>query len=68
LRRNCLLKHVAEGRIEVTGRRGRRRKQVLDDLKEKRKTGSLKRKHWIALCGEFALEETSHKDGVGQTE
>jgi hypothetical protein len=33
-------KHVTEGqieeRIEVTGRRGRRRKQLLDDLKEKR--------------------------------
>jgi hypothetical protein len=41
LRRNCLLKHVIEGklegRIEVTGRRGRRRKQVLDDLQEKRR-------------------------------
>jgi hypothetical protein len=41
LRRNCLLKHVTEGklegRIEVTGRRGRRRKQLLDDLKEKRR-------------------------------
>jgi hypothetical protein len=40
LRRNCLLKHVLEGkleeRIEVTGRQGRRRKQLLDDLKEKR--------------------------------
>jgi hypothetical protein len=38
--RNCLLKHVIEGkiegRIEVMGRRGRRRKQLLDDLKEKR--------------------------------
>jgi hypothetical protein len=38
LRRNCLLKHVIEGklegRIEMTGRRGRRRKQLLDDLKE----------------------------------
>jgi hypothetical protein len=36
--RNCLLKHVIEGelegRIEMTGRRGRRRKQLLDDLKE----------------------------------
>jgi hypothetical protein len=37
--RNCLLKHVTEGkiqgRIEVKGRRGkRRRKQLLDDLKE----------------------------------
>jgi hypothetical protein len=40
LRRNCLLKHVIggkiEGRIEVTGRRGRRRKQLLDDFKGKR--------------------------------
>jgi hypothetical protein len=25
-----------EGRIEMMGRRGRRRKQLLDDLKEKR--------------------------------
>jgi hypothetical protein len=36
--RNCLLKHVIYGkigeRIEVLGRRGRRRKQLLDDLKE----------------------------------
>jgi hypothetical protein len=34
-RRNCLLKHAiegkTEGRIEMTGRRGRRYKQVLDD-------------------------------------
>jgi hypothetical protein len=40
LRRNCLLKHVIEGklkrRIEMTGRRGRRRKELLDDLKENR--------------------------------
>jgi hypothetical protein len=40
LRRNCLLKHVIEGkieeRIEVMGRRGRRHKQLLDDLKERR--------------------------------
>jgi hypothetical protein len=38
LRRDCLLKHVIEGKIEgrteMTGRRGRRRKQQLDDLKE----------------------------------
>jgi hypothetical protein len=41
LRRNCLLKHVIEGvlegRIEIMGRRGRRRKQLLDDLKEKKR-------------------------------
>jgi hypothetical protein len=46
LRRNCLLKHVIEGKlegmIEVTGRRGRRRKQLLDDLKEKRRYCKLK--------------------------
>jgi hypothetical protein len=40
LRRNCLLKHVIEGklegRIEMTGRRGRRRKRLLNDLKETR--------------------------------
>jgi hypothetical protein len=40
LRRNGLQKHViegaVEGRIQMTGRRGRRRKQLLDDLKEKR--------------------------------
>jgi hypothetical protein len=40
LRRICLLKHVFEGKLEVmieaTARRGRRRMQLLDDLKEKR--------------------------------
>jgi len=39
--RNCLLKHVIEGetkgrRINMTGRLGRRCKQLVDDLKEKR--------------------------------
>jgi hypothetical protein len=46
LRRNCLLKHVIEGRIqgniELTGRRGRRSDQLLDDLKEKRGYWGLK--------------------------
>jgi hypothetical protein len=46
LRRNCLLKHVIEGkleeRIEMTGRRVRRRKQLLDDLKKKRRYWKLK--------------------------
>ena len=40
LRRNCSLKHVIEGeregRIEVTGRRGRRRWELLDGRKETR--------------------------------
>ena len=40
LRRNCLVKQVIEGkikgRIEVTRRRGRRRKKLLDDFKDRR--------------------------------
>ena len=44
LLRNCLLKHVIEGkiegRIEVMGRRGRRRKLLLDNLKERRGLGN----------------------------
>jgi hypothetical protein len=40
LHRNCLLKHVIEGRIEgeieVTGRQGGRHKQLLNDLMEMR--------------------------------
>jgi len=40
--RNCLLKHVIEGKIEVTGRQGRRRKQLLDDLKKNREYWKLK--------------------------
>ena len=44
--RNCILKHVIEGKVEgrgeVTGRRGRRRKQLLDDLKEMRGYWKLK--------------------------
>jgi hypothetical protein len=39
--RNCLLNQVIEGtlegRVDVTGRRGKRRKQLLDDLKENRR-------------------------------
>ena len=40
LKRNCLLKHVfagkIEGMLEVAGRRGKRLKQLLDDIKETR--------------------------------
>jgi hypothetical protein len=46
LRRNCLLKHVTKGKIEerikVTGRRGRRRKRLVDVLKEMRGYWKLK--------------------------
>jgi hypothetical protein len=46
LRRNCLLKHVIEGKtegsIEVTGRRGKRRKQLSNGLRETRGYWKLK--------------------------
>jgi hypothetical protein len=46
LRRNCLPQQVIEGKIkgviEVTGRRGRRRRKLLDDLKERRGYSHLK--------------------------
>jgi hypothetical protein len=46
LRRNCLLEQVIEvkieGEIEVQGRRGRRRRKLLDDLKERREYSHLK--------------------------
>jgi hypothetical protein len=58
LRRTCLLRQVIEGKkkggIEVTGRRGRRRRKLPDDLKKRRGYVHLKEE---ALCGELALEE-----------
>jgi hypothetical protein len=46
LRRNCLLQQVTDGKIklgiEVTGRRERRRRKLLDDLKEGRGYSNLK--------------------------
>jgi len=42
---NCLLKHVTEGKREVMGRRGRRSKQLVDDLKGRRRHSKLKGKH-----------------------
>ena len=46
LRKNCLLQRVIEGKIkggiEVTGRRGRRHRKLLDDLKERRGYSHLK--------------------------
>jgi len=58
--RNCLLQRVIEGKIkggiEVTGRRGRRRKKLLDDLKEwggysHLKEEALDRTKWRARFG-----------------
>jgi hypothetical protein len=55
LHRNCLLQQVIEGKIkggiEVTGRRGRRRRKQLDDLKEKERIlspeGGSSRSHYV---------------------
>jgi hypothetical protein len=61
--RNCLLKQVTteektEGEQELTGRQGRRRKQLMDDLKERRGYWNLKkgstRSHSVV---ELGLEE-----------
>jgi hypothetical protein len=60
LRRNCLLQQVIEGkikgRIEMTRRRGRRHRKLLDDLKGRRgyshlKEGALDRTMWRARFG-----------------
>ena len=60
LRRNCLLQRVIEGEIkggiEVTGRQGRRRRKLLDNLKKRRgyshlKEEALDRTMWRACFG-----------------
>jgi len=60
-RGNCLLKHVIEGkkegRIEIKERQGRRRKQLLDDLKEKKGYCRLK---------DEALDRTLWRNGFGR--
>ena len=61
LRRNNLLKQVIEekiiGKIEVTRRRGRRRKKLLDDLKNRRGYCKLK---------EEALDRTMWRNRFGR--
>jgi hypothetical protein len=53
LRRNCLLKRVIEGKIkgdmEVTRRRGRRRRKLLDDLEDRRGNSHLKEESFWRL-------------------
>ena len=54
--RNCLLQRVIEGKIQVAGRQGRRRRKLLDDLKERRgcshlKEEALDRTMWRARFG-----------------
>ena len=59
--RNCLVQRVIEGKtqggIEGTGRQGRRRRKLLDDLKEKRGYSHLKEK---------ALDRTMWRVGFGR--
>jgi hypothetical protein len=59
--RNCLLQQVIEGKIkggiEVRGRRGRRGRKLLDDLKERRGYSHLK---------EEALDRTMWRAGFGR--
>jgi hypothetical protein len=61
LRRNCLLQRVTErkmqGGIEVTVRQGRRRRKLLDDLKEGKGYSHLKEEALDCTGGELALEE-----------
>jgi len=59
LRINCLLKRVTEGKTEVMGRRGRKCKQLLNDLKETRKYCKFKEEapdcplwgYFLIVCG-----------------
>jgi hypothetical protein len=57
LRRNCLLKQVIEGEMEVTKRRGRRCKKLLDDVKNRRGYCHLK---------EEALDRTMWRNRFGR--
>jgi hypothetical protein len=71
LRRNSLLRQVIEGKIkggiEVTVRRGRRRRKLLDDHKERRgyshlKAEALDRTIWRAgfgRCFELVVRQTA---------
>ena len=61
LRRNCLVKQIIEGKIkgqiEVTRRRGRRRKKLVDDLKDR--TG-------YCQLNEDALDRTIWRNRFGR--
>jgi hypothetical protein len=51
------LSHVIERKIEGTGRRGRKCKQLHYDLEEKREFCKLKEEAIDRMCGEVGLEE-----------
>ena len=58
--RKCLLKRAIEGKKKGTGRTGSRREHLLVDLQETRTRGNGKRKQYIALCSEFAVEDAAN--------
>jgi hypothetical protein len=67
LRRNCVLKYFVEGKVEGTRRQGRKRKHLLNDLKENRKYCSLKKKALVrplwrnsfrSVCGHVTRQNT----------
>ena len=61
MRSNCHLKHAIEGniegRIEVTGRRGRRCKQLLEDLSDRKRYCKLKEEALYSTQWNTALED-----------
>jgi hypothetical protein len=66
--RNIL--HTVKGRIEVTGRRGRRRKKLLDDLKATKgywilKEEALDRTPWSTVFGSGGGAVVSQTTGAG---
>jgi hypothetical protein len=58
-RRNVVLKHTIERKIEGNRRCGRRRIQLLDDFKGKRRNWNLKEEALERTSGELPLEGTT---------
>jgi hypothetical protein len=65
MRRKCFLKRIVKGKTELTKRRGRRRKHMLDVRKEKKSFWKLKedalncsvwRTRFVRSYGQFAIQ------------
>jgi hypothetical protein len=72
LRRNCLLKHVVDGKAEGTGRRERRHKRLLDDLSKQVNTLTWKEKSlnctlWRTRFGRGCGPVKSRQIGISLT-
>jgi len=74
LRRNCLLNHITEGKVESTDRRGRRPKLLLDGLRGKKMYCNLGeealdrnvgRTRFGRVCGPVARQEYAMNDVRG---